>query len=83
MRMRQNLVTLSATDLANRMPPAAAADLVEWGPYATPTQQFDAVLKNELPIDWIISLDKNAPAMQDDRPINEYCLLREVRAWLH
>jgi spermidine synthase len=72
----------SATDLASRMPPAAAADLVEWGPFPTPEQQFDAVLKNELPIDWIISLDKNAPALQDDRPINEYYLLRHTRAWL-
>lgn len=74
---------LSAADLAKRMPPAAATDLVEWGPYPTPEMQFDAVLKNEIPIDWIIGLDKNAPAMQDDRPVNEYYLLREIRASLH
>jgi spermidine synthase len=73
----------SPADLANRMPPAAAADLVEWGPYATPEQQFAAVLHNELPIDWIISLDKNAPALEDDRPINEYYLLRHTFARLH
>jgi spermidine synthase len=73
----------SAADLAKRMPPPAAADLVEWGPYSTPEQQFDAVLKNEMPVDWIIALDKNAPAMQDDRPVNEYYLLREIRAALH
>jgi hypothetical protein len=36
-----------------------------------------------MPIDWIISLDKNAPAIQDDRPINEYYLLRRVFARLH
>ncbi len=73
----------SAADLAKRMPPEAAADLVEWGPFSTPEQQFDAVLKNELPMDWIISLDKNAPALQDDRPINEYYLLRHTFARLH
>ncbi|MGA7967283.1 MAG: fused MFS/spermidine synthase [Terriglobales bacterium] len=72
----------SAAELAKRMPPAAAADLVEWGPYPTPEQQFAAVLKNEMPIDWIIALDKDAPAMQDDRPVNEYYLLREIRASL-
>ncbi len=80
---RQPIPDRSAADLAKRMPPAAATDLVEWGPYPTPEQQFAAVLKNELPIDWIISLDKNAPALQDDRPVNEYDLLRRTRAWLH
>ncbi|MGC2246058.1 MAG: hypothetical protein WA609_05600 [Terriglobales bacterium] len=80
---RQPIPDRSPADLAKRMPPAAAADLVEWGPYSTPEQQFAAVLKNELPIDWIISLDKNAPALQDDRPVNEYDLLRRLRASLH
>jgi spermidine synthase len=72
----------SAADLARRMPPAAARDLVEWGPYATPEQQFAAVLQNEMPIDWIISLDKRAPAIEDDRPVNEYYLLRHTFARL-
>ena len=80
---RQPIPNLSAAELARRMPPRAAADLVEWGPFPTPEQQFDGVLKNELPIDWIIALDKNAPAMEDDRPVNEYYLMREIRASLH
>jgi spermidine synthase len=73
----------SAADLAKRMPLAAARDLVEWGPYATPEQQFAAVLQNEMPIDWIILLDKKAPAIEDDRPVNEYYLLRHTFARLH
>lgn len=64
------------------MPPTAAADLVEWGPFPTAEQQFAAVLKNETPIDWLIGVDKDAPAMQDDRPVNEYGLLRHTR-WSH
>ncbi len=80
---RQPIPDRSAADLAKRLPPAAAADLVEWGPYATPELQFAAVLQNEMPIDWIISLDKNAPAIQDDRPVNEYYLLRHTFARLH
>ena len=79
---RQPIPNRSAAELAKRMPPAAAADLVEWGPFPTPEQQFDAVLKNEMPIDFIVGLDKNAPAMQDDRPVNEYYLIREMRASL-
>jgi spermidine synthase len=68
----------SAEELAKRLPPAAATDLVEWGPYHTPEEQFAAVLKNEVPIDAIIALDKKAPALTDDRPINEYYLMRQL-----
>lgn len=73
----------SAAELAQRLPANAAADLVEWGPFSTAEQQFAAVLKNELSIDWLISLDYNAPALQDDRPVNEYGLLRHSRFWPH
>jgi hypothetical protein len=80
---RQPIPERSAYELANRMPPTAAADLVEWGPYSTAEQQFAAVLKNEIPADWLIDLDKTAPALQDDRPVNEYGLLRHTRFWPH
>ena len=73
---REPILDRSAADLAKRMPPSAVADLVEWGPFPTAEQQFAAVLKNEMPIDYLISLAKDVPAMQDDRPVNEYYLLR-------
>ncbi|MBZ5613495.1 MAG: fused MFS/spermidine synthase [Acidobacteriia bacterium] len=79
---RQPIPYRSAADLAKRMPASAVADLVEWGPYPTAEQQFAAVLKREVPIDWVISADRDAPAMQDDRPVNEYYLLRKARALL-
>ena len=80
---RQPIPDRSAADLAKRLPPSAAADLVEWGPFPTPEQQFADVLNKEMPIDTLVDADKNAPAMQDDRPINEYDLLRTMRTWLH
>jgi len=80
---RQPIPVWSAADLAKRMPASAAADLVEWGPFPTAEQQFAAVLKREVPIDWVIAADRDAPTMQDDRPVNEYYLLREAGAWLH
>jgi spermidine synthase len=80
---RQPIPGRSAADLAKRMPASAAADLVEWGPFPTAEQQFAAVLKSEVPIDWLIAADRNAPAMQDDRPVNEYYLLREAHARPH
>lgn len=80
---KQPIPDRSAADLAKRLPTNAAADLVEWGPFPTAEQQFAAVLKNEVPIDAVVAADKDAPAMQDDRPVNEYYLLRTMRARLH
>ena len=74
----QPIPNLSAAQLAERMPPRAAADFVEWGPYSTAEQQYAGLLKREVPIDWLISFDRNAPALTDDRPINEYALLRLI-----
>lgn len=76
---RQPIRDHSAAELAGRMPPRAAADLVEWGPFHTAEEQFAAVLSHERAIDYLISADKDAPSVQDDRPINEYDLLRSWR----
>jgi spermidine synthase len=80
---RQPIPSRSAADLAKRMSPAAAADLVEWGPYATAEEQWNAVLNKEVPISHIIGMNVFAPAVQDDRPINEYNELRKLGAWLY
>jgi spermidine synthase len=79
---RQPIPPLSAAELAKRLPPSAASDLVEWGPYPTAEQQLAVMLKREVPVDWLISADINAPAMQDDRPVNEYYWLRSTGARL-
>ena len=63
-------------ELLQRMPPAAVRDLMEWGPEPTPQQQFAVVLDSELPISEIIAQAPDAPAMEDNRPINEYYFLR-------
>jgi spermidine synthase len=70
---------LSAADLAGRLPPDAARDLMEWGPAATPTAQFQMVLSRELSLSSIIQGDAAMPALQDDRPVNEYFLFRRIR----
>lgn len=70
----------TAAELAARMPSRAAEDLVEWGPYHTAQEQFAGVLKNEVPIDLVIAREESAPPITDDRPINEYDLLRTLRA---
>jgi len=60
------------------MPPAARQDLVEWGPHSTPAEQFDAVLREEnFPV-WA-ALRAMASPLTDDRPLNEYFLVRRSR----
>jgi len=78
---RQPIPDRSAADLAKRMPASAAADLVEWGPFPTAEQQFAAVLKKEVSVESVLALDRDTPAMEDDRPVNEYYLLRD--GWVH
>jgi spermidine synthase len=66
----------TGSDLAKRLPPAAAADLVEWDPEHSPETRFSTLLSEELPMKELLTLSPNTPALSDDRPINEYYLLR-------
>jgi spermidine synthase len=78
----QPIPNRTGAELAARMPATAAADLVEWGPYATADQQLSGALRNEISIDRIIAADPEAPTLRDDRAVNEYCLMRDFHAWL-
>jgi len=66
----------SAQELAQRLPASAAADLVEWGPNSTAERQFAAVLEKEISPDTLVAKAPVISALTDDRPINEYYLLR-------
>lgn len=66
----------TASELAARMPATALVDMMEWGPAATPDQQFELVLRKTIAVDQMIALSVKTPPLQDDRPINEYYLLR-------
>ena len=70
------LPPLTAAALAARMPPRAASDLLEWGPASDPEAQFTAVVSREISLDELIRQAPSTPALQDDRPVNEYYLLR-------
>jgi spermidine synthase len=73
------LVDHTPAELAGRLPAAAAADLVEWGPYHTPESQFAAVLDQAVNPNDIIIQSPTTPAMTDDLPINEYFSIRRFR----
>jgi len=52
---------------------------MEWGPEPDPERQFSIVLDHEYSIDRIIAQAADAPALRDDRPVNEYFLLTRLR----
>ncbi len=66
----------TAAELVARMPAAAVSDMMEWGPAASPEQQFNLLLGHPSSTNEIIALSPATRALTDDRPINEYFLLR-------
>ena len=50
--------------------------MMEWGPAKTPNEEFDLMLSAEMNPEQLIATATATPALQDDRPINEYFLLR-------
>lgn len=72
----QPLPTRTAQELAARLPSAAVADLVEWDATSDAEARFAHLLQNEVPVKALLALSPRTPALSDDRPINEYYLLR-------
>jgi predicted membrane-bound spermidine synthase len=73
-----------AAALAGRLPPEAAADLVQWFPEQPPADLFDRMLRYEFEISSLANAAPDAPALADDRPYNEYFFLRWLsgrRSW--
>jgi spermidine synthase len=70
---------LSAATMASRLPPSATEDLLEWGPEHNAEAQFSDVLQQELSLDSLIQKSPAVHALQDDRPVNEYFILRRVQ----
>lgn len=68
----------SLPEMTSALSPRAGADMVEWGPFAQPADQFSDVLSRELSVPQIIQAAPDARAIEDDRPVNEYYLLRKL-----
>lgn len=68
----------TAAELLARMPPRVVSDMMEWGPCRTPDQQLNLMLSRELDIGDLIALSPRPVPLSDDRPINEYYLLRSI-----
>ncbi len=57
--------------------------MTEWGPAATPTEQFERMLRTDLTTRTLISRSPDTPPLQDDRPVNEYDMLRHWSHYVH
>jgi spermidine synthase len=66
--------------LASRLPRRAAEDLVEWNGNATPQHMLTDLLNREQPLDRLIEPEPSTSPITDNRPINEYFLLRSIHA---
>ena len=66
----------TAAELVARMPASAVSDMMEWGPAPSPAEQMKRTLSGQISIDALVAYSAATPALTDDRPINEYFLLR-------
>jgi len=69
----------SPAELVQRMPASARRDIVEWLPSFDAEHIFLTVLLGEHSPAEVIAASPQTPAMQDDRPFNEYFLIRVLR----
>jgi predicted membrane-bound spermidine synthase len=74
----QPFPVLENGELPQPLPAAAAADLVEWNPGLTPREMLHIVLSRQKSLDSLIAPAPAIPPIGDDRPINEYFLLRQL-----
>ena len=82
----QPIAQRSTRELIERMPAAAQMDLTEWEPpspgaindgSSVANSQLNTLLTQEMPLDSLISVAPGTPAITDDRPVNEYYILRK------
>jgi len=69
---------VDAKTLAARMPESAKKDLLEWNPGTDAAAFLGQLLKNEYSVPASLNPDP-AVEVTDDRPFNEYFLLRQFR----
>ena len=73
----------TAEELLARMPAQAVSDLAEWDPPAgdggrdAAEDRLSDLMKGEMSTDQLIAGSPHTPALTDDRPINEYYVIRE------
>jgi spermidine synthase len=75
---QQPIANMSAREIASRMPAAAAIDLLEWDRSETLVGYIEQALGNEMRVESLLNPYAQI-RITDDRPYNEYFLLRRWR----
>jgi len=70
------LETPSIEQVMARMPPSAVRDLLEWEPQRQARELWQDVLNQEVDINKLVPEWRFQLAVTDDRPFNEYFVLR-------
>jgi hypothetical protein len=71
---------LDAAQLAARMPESARQDLLEWNVSKDAPAYLAQVLTNEYSVPALLNPDAGIQ-VTDDKPFNEYFLLRRLNNW--
>jgi spermidine synthase len=66
----------TADGLLARMPKKAVDDMMEWGPAPTPAAELNLLLEHPTTLNHLIALDQAIPMLSDNRPVNEFFLIR-------
>ncbi len=81
---RQPIARYTAQQLVGRMPSAAIADMAEWKPASAAADgtdyvvsQLNVLLAQEMRVEELFDPAPGTPPITDDRPINEYYILRK------
>jgi predicted membrane-bound spermidine synthase len=72
------IVIPPASVLAARMPARAVADMLEWGPAKTAPAQIGLMVGREVSLESLVAAAPGVPVLRDDRPYNEYYLVRRL-----
>ena len=73
------LVIPNAKEFVERMPRSARKDLIEWAHGESPEAEARDILSTQISFASLLPpSDSSVPALSDDRPYNEYFLLRRV-----
>jgi spermidine synthase len=75
------IVIASPEVIAGRMPASAKEDLLEWMPDMTVEQVLEECIKKEVSLKHLVDYS-DGTTLTDDRPINEYFLLRRLTSSL-
>lgn len=71
----------TAEEFLSRLPAEARADLTEWEPGRSPQELYGSLVQRELAFGEIVTPDVTF-SITDDRPFNEYYILRRCRSML-